>query len=124
MSPPMLRSALRLRRSPLDDARIVRLADEAEPASGVVREAVRPGNRDRPWWPSGRGNARVPRSGSSLTDSQLERLLNEIAVCREGAPHWMHEPCPVVRAWRDYAPEFVPLPHPSPRSNLRLRKHP
>lgn len=29
-----------------------------------------------------------------------------------------------VRAWREYAPEFVPLPHPSPRNNLWLRRHP
>jgi uracil-DNA glycosylase len=29
-----------------------------------------------------------------------------------------------VRAWRDYAPDYIPLPHPSPRNNLWLRKHP
>jgi uracil-DNA glycosylase len=29
-----------------------------------------------------------------------------------------------VRAWRDYAPEFIPMPHPSPRNNLWLRRNP
>lgn len=29
-----------------------------------------------------------------------------------------------VRAWREYAPRFVPLPHPSPRNTLWLRRNP
>jgi uracil-DNA glycosylase len=29
-----------------------------------------------------------------------------------------------VQAWRNYAPEIVPLPHPSPRNNLWLRRNP
>ena len=29
-----------------------------------------------------------------------------------------------VRAFRDYLPEFFPLPHPSPRNRLWMRKHP
>ena len=29
-----------------------------------------------------------------------------------------------VQAWRDYAPDIVPLPHPSPRNNLWLRRNP
>ncbi|MGI9342544.1 MAG: uracil-DNA glycosylase family protein [Gammaproteobacteria bacterium] len=29
-----------------------------------------------------------------------------------------------VRAWRDYAPDVVPLPHPSPRNNIWLKKNP
>lgn len=29
-----------------------------------------------------------------------------------------------VRAWRDYAPDRLPLPHPSPRNNLWLRRNP
>ena len=28
-----------------------------------------------------------------------------------------------VRAWRAHAPKFVPLPHPSPRNNLWLRRN-
>ena len=29
-----------------------------------------------------------------------------------------------VRAWRDYWPDALPLPHPSPRNNLWLRRNP
>jgi len=29
-----------------------------------------------------------------------------------------------VKAWRNYAPDVIPLPHPSPRNNLWLRKNP
>jgi uracil-DNA glycosylase len=29
-----------------------------------------------------------------------------------------------VRRWRDFGPGFVPLPHPSPRNNLWLRRNP
>ena len=30
----------------------------------------------------------------------------------------------LVRAWREYWPNVVPLPHPSPRNNLWLRRNP
>ena len=29
-----------------------------------------------------------------------------------------------VTAWRDYAPEFIPMPHPSWRNNVWLKKNP
>ena len=29
-----------------------------------------------------------------------------------------------VRQWQDWAPKFIPLPHPSPRNNIWLRKNP
>ena len=29
-----------------------------------------------------------------------------------------------VRAWKDYAPRYFPLPHPSPRNNIWLKKNP
>ncbi|MFV0476247.1 MAG: uracil-DNA glycosylase family protein [Parahaliea sp.] len=29
-----------------------------------------------------------------------------------------------VERWRDFGPQILPLPHPSPRNNLWLRKHP
>lgn len=29
-----------------------------------------------------------------------------------------------VRAWRDYGSEIIPLPHPSPRNNIWLKKNP
>lgn len=30
----------------------------------------------------------------------------------------------IVRGWRDHWPALVPLPHPSPRNNIWLKKHP
>ncbi len=29
-----------------------------------------------------------------------------------------------VRAWREYAPDFLPMPHPSPRNTLWLKRNP
>jgi uracil-DNA glycosylase len=29
-----------------------------------------------------------------------------------------------VRAWAEYAPAFIPLPHPSPRNQAWFRRHP
>lgn len=29
-----------------------------------------------------------------------------------------------VEAWREYAPQFLPLPHPSPRNQPWFKKHP
>lgn len=29
-----------------------------------------------------------------------------------------------VKAWRDYGPDVMPLPHPSPRNNIWLRRNP
>ena len=29
-----------------------------------------------------------------------------------------------VKSWREYAPEIIPLPHPSPRNNIWLKKNP
>ena len=29
-----------------------------------------------------------------------------------------------VRAWQDYAPQYVPLPHPSPRNQPWFKRHP
>jgi len=29
-----------------------------------------------------------------------------------------------VRAWRDYGPGVLPLPHPSPRNNIWLKRNP
>lgn len=29
-----------------------------------------------------------------------------------------------VKAWKNYAPDLIPLPHPSPRNNIWLRKNP
>jgi uracil-DNA glycosylase len=30
----------------------------------------------------------------------------------------------IVAGWKDYLPEFLPLPHPSPRNTMWLKKNP
>jgi len=69
-----------------------------------------------PLWHA-RLRARMPRVRLTLLLSRyaLEHYLGERAKPSVAE---------TVRAWRDYAPDFVPLPHPSPRNNLWLRKHP
>ncbi|MEL6821836.1 MAG: uracil-DNA glycosylase family protein, partial [Calditrichota bacterium] len=29
-----------------------------------------------------------------------------------------------VKSWQEYLPDYLPLPHPSPRNNIWLRKNP
>jgi uracil-DNA glycosylase len=29
-----------------------------------------------------------------------------------------------VKSWKEYYPEIIPLPHPSPRNNIWLKKNP
>lgn len=64
-----------------------------------------------------------------------ERLLGELTELRltlvigQYAHRWhLSEPrknlTETVRAWRDYGPSVVPLPHPSPRNNIWMKKNP
>jgi len=39
-------------------------------------------------------------------------------------PHVEKNLTETVRAWKDYGPGVVPLPHPSPRNNIWLKKNP
>jgi uracil-DNA glycosylase len=39
-------------------------------------------------------------------------------------PHVDKNLTETVRAWKDYGPSVVPLPHPSPRNNIWLKKNP
>ncbi|MDA9981567.1 uracil-DNA glycosylase family protein [Gammaproteobacteria bacterium] len=39
-------------------------------------------------------------------------------------PHKHKNLTETVRAWQDYAPHVVPLPHPSPRNNIWLKRNP
>ena len=39
-------------------------------------------------------------------------------------PHRQKNLTETVRAWQDYAPSIFPLPHPSPRNNIWLKKNP
>ncbi len=39
-------------------------------------------------------------------------------------PHLHKNLTETVRAWQEYAPRVIPLPHPSPRNNIWLKKNP
>lgn len=60
---------------------------------------------------------------SLLPDLQLTIVLGQYAQAyhfRDGSSTLTER----VAAWRDYWPELVPLPHPSPRNGLWLRRNP
>ena len=61
---------------------------------------------------------------------KLQRLLKEASACTLCADHlplgsrWKRTLTEAVRAWREYLPEFMPLPHPILRNILWLRQRP
>lgn len=59
-----------------------------------------------------------------LPHVRLTLLLSRYAAAHYLGARIQPTVAETVRAWREYAPEFLPLPHPSPRNNLWLRKHP
>ena len=60
----------------------------------------------------------------------MQRLLKEAGACILCADHLplgsrrKRTLTETVRAWHEYLPEFMPLPHPSPRNILWLRQCP
>lgn len=53
--------------------------------------------------------------------ASLKSLLAQVRGCTLCEPHLpMTE---IVKSWRKYWPRVLPLPHPSPRYNLWLRKN-
>jgi len=60
---------------------------------------------------------------SRLSDIRLTLLIGQYAhAWHLGDRH--RSVTENVRAWRDYWPDSIPMPHPSPRNNLWLRKNP
>ncbi len=59
---------------------------------------------------------------------QLTRIRLTLVIGRYAQayhlPHAGGSVTEVVRAWRDHWPAVIPLPHPSPRNNLWLRRNP
>ena len=63
---------------------------------------------------------------------QLLQQLSHVAltlVIGQFAQRWHLTPThknltETVRAWQDYGPHTIPLPHPSPRNNIWLKKNP
>jgi uracil-DNA glycosylase len=59
-----------------------------------------------------------------LPQLQLTLLIGRYAQC-----HYLRSNCKptlteTVRAWHDYLPDYLPLPHPSGRNNVWLRRNP
>lgn len=64
-----------------------------------------------------------PRLRAALPRIRLTLLVGQYAQA-----YYLGERCKktlagTVHAWREYAPEFFPLPHPSPRNRLWLRRN-
>lgn len=51
-------------------------------------------------------------------------LLGQYAIAHYLSDRGKSNLTETVRAWKSYRPRFVPLPHPSPRNNLWLKKNP
>ncbi|MDH5235385.1 MAG: uracil-DNA glycosylase family protein [Gemmatimonadota bacterium] len=58
-----------------------------------------------------------------LPELQLTLVIGQYALAYH-LPEAKGSLTDVVRAWRDHWPAVVPLPHPSPRNNLWLRRNP
>jgi uracil-DNA glycosylase len=58
-----------------------------------------------------------------LTKVRLTLLIGQYAQAHYLGDRRKGTLTETVRAWRDYLPEFLPLPHPSPRNTLWLRKN-
>lgn len=61
--------------------------------------------------------ARLPRI-------QLTLLVGQYAQRHFLGPRRKESLAATVEAWREYAPRFLPLPHPSPRNQPWLKRHP
>ncbi|AGK51469.1 uracil DNA glycosylase superfamily protein [Burkholderia thailandensis MSMB121] len=59
-----------------------------------------------------------------LPDIRLTLLIGQYAQRRFLGARRKPSLTETVRAWSEYAPEFIPLPHPSPRNQGWLKQHP
>lgn len=60
---------------------------------------------------------------------RMPRVELTVLLSRYALDHYLGEGSrktltETVRAWREFGPRFIPLPHPSPRNNRWLRKNP
>ncbi|OGA19349.1 MAG: uracil-DNA glycosylase [Betaproteobacteria bacterium RIFCSPLOWO2_02_FULL_66_14] len=65
-----------------------------------------------------------PRFRAALPRIRLTLLLGQYAQAYYLGRRRKKSLAETVGAWRDYAPEFFPLPHPSPRNRLWLKRNP
>ncbi len=60
---------------------------------------------------------------SSLRQVEMTLVIGQYAQ-RWHLPQTQKNLTETVRAWQDYGPGIIPLPHPSPRNNIWLKKNP
>lgn len=65
-----------------------------------------------------------PKLREGLPSIELTLLIGQYAQAYYLGRRRKRTLAETVAAWRDYAPEFLPLPHPSPRNRMWLRTHP
>ncbi|MCC7325305.1 MAG: uracil-DNA glycosylase family protein [Burkholderiales bacterium] len=82
----------------------------------------------------GDGGDKAPRRECS--ELWLDRLLEKLPrreltllIGTYAQQHFLgggrkHSLAETTRAWRDYAPDYIPLPHPSPRNQPWFKRHP
>lgn len=64
-----------------------------------------------------------PRLRAALPQIKLTLLIGQYAQRYYLGSRCKRTLGETVAAWRDYAPDFLPLPHPSPRNRLWLKKN-
>ena len=63
------------------------------------------------------------RVTSALPNIQLTLLIGQYAQKRYLGKDMKRNLTETVRAWREYGPDIIPLPHPSWRNNVWIKKH-
>ena len=66
----------------------------------------------------------LPRLLAKLPSIELTLLIGQYAQRHFLGRRRKPSLAATVEAWRDYAPRFIPLPHPSPRNTPWLQRHP
>ena len=59
-----------------------------------------------------------------MPDVKLTLLLSQYALARYLGDRGKATVTETVKAWKEYRPRIIPLPHPSPRNNIWLKKNP
>jgi uracil-DNA glycosylase len=65
-----------------------------------------------------------PPLRAALKDIRLTLLIGQYAQAYYLGDRCKKNLTETVAAWREYLPEFIPLPHPSPRNQLWLKRNP
>jgi uracil-DNA glycosylase len=65
-----------------------------------------------------------PRLRAALPNIELTLLVGQYAQAYYLGVRRRPSLTETVRAWQEFIPEFLPLPHPSPRNTLWLRRNP